>query len=124
MAKKEPKSVRVVLPNWKSSRAHRAQESMACAGYGCGRTIEKGDLYTRQKPAAASYYYSVHAFCRVCVPFIEQKMEYGMLHDAYLVSDFGQEDERICNEKYGHQEVFGASAVMSTVNNMEDDNDF
>ncbi|HEU5378794.1 MAG TPA: hypothetical protein VFV38_25505 [Ktedonobacteraceae bacterium] len=107
--KKQPKSVRIVFPTWKGSRAYRASEPLVCAGYGCGRTIGVGELYTRHKPQAASYHYSVHAFCRSCVPFVEVECTYEALLHEYRRSPWGQADEQVWQETYGNRPIFGAS---------------
>jgi hypothetical protein len=107
--KKQTKSVPIVFPTWKASRAHRASEPLTCAGYGCGKTIGVGELYTRHKPQAASYHYSVHAFCRDCMPFVEAKRTYGALHDEYQQSQWGQADEQVWQENYGNRSIFGPS---------------
>lgn len=114
--KKQTKSVPIVFPTWKRSRAYRASELLTCAGYSCGKTIEVGELYTRHKPQAASYYYSVHAFCRDCVPFVEAKRaSTGALRDEYHQSQWGQTDEQELQEKYGDRSVFGPSVFILEV---------
>lgn len=107
--KKQPKSVRIVFPTWKESRAYRASEPLPCAGYGCGKTIGVGELYTRHKPQAASYHYSVHAFCRDCVPFVEAERRSKALHQEYQQSQWGQADEQVWQENYGNRSIFGLS---------------
>ncbi len=107
--KKQAKSILIVFPTWKGSRAYRASEPLVCAGYGCGRTIAVGELYTRHKPQTASYYYSVHAFCRDCVPFVEAKRNYEELCDEYRQSQWKQADDQEWQEKYGNCSFFGPS---------------
>ena len=116
--KKLPKSVPIVFPTWKGSRAYRASEPLTCAGYGCGKTIGVGELYTRHKPQAASYYYSVHVFCRDCVPFVEAQRSYGALHDEYQQSHWGDVDEQVWQERYGNRSMFGPS--IHVVEEMEE----
>ena len=117
------KSVQVVFPTWKTSRAHRASEPLRCAGYGCGKTIAVGELYTRHKPAAASYYYSVHPFCRVCVPFVEAARSWQALYDDYRESPLGQADRQGWQEKDGSVEhpVFGPSVILLNIEIREEE---
>jgi hypothetical protein len=110
--KKLPRSVKIVFPTWKTNRAFRAIEPLTCAGYGCGRTIEVGEFFTRHKPQAASYHYSVHAFCRNCVPFVETEQTYEALRDEYLHSEWGQADEQEWQERYGDRPMFGPSIFL------------
>jgi hypothetical protein len=112
---KQSKSVPIVFPTWKGSRAYRASAELECAGYSCGKTIGVGELYTRHKPQAASYHYSVHAFCRDCVPFVEVERTYEALHDEYQQSHWGQADELEWQEKYGNRPVFGANVCIVEV---------
>ena len=62
------KSIPIVFPDWRESRAYIADATMLCAGYGVNHIIQEGDLYTKHKSVAASYAHAVHPFCRVCIP--------------------------------------------------------
>ena len=106
---KQNKTVRIVFLTWKESRAYRASEPLECAGYGCGKSIGVGELYTRHKPQVASYHHSVHAFCPNCVPFVEVERTYEALFHEYQQSQWGQVDEQAWQEKYGDRSIFGAS---------------
>lgn len=110
--KKQPKSIPIVFPTWKRSRAYRASEELPCAGYDCGKTIAVGELYTRHKPQAASYYYSVHAFCRTCMPFVEARRSHEALFNEYQQSQWKLADDREWQEKYGNRPVFGPSILI------------
>jgi hypothetical protein len=106
---KQNKTVPIVFPVWGPSRAYRAMEPLHCVGYGCGRTIEAGELYTKHKPRVASYYYSLHPFCRVCVPFIERKRSDEELRREFEQTVYRVADDEKWQENYGDRPQFGAS---------------
>lgn len=82
-----------MYPNWKPSIGHIAQEPISCAGYGPSHVIQKGDLYTLHKPNAADYYYSQHAFCRLCIPFMEMSKTRREIYEEYLQSELKIKDD-------------------------------
>ena len=106
---KQQKTVPIVFPVWGKSRAYRATEPLHCAGYGCGRTIEVGELYTKHKPKVAAYYYSQHPFCRGCVPFVEIERSDEELAGEFEQTVFRVADDQKWQENYGDRPSFGAS---------------
>lgn len=105
----QPNSVRIVFPTWKGSRAYRAVESLMCAGYDCGKTIDVGELSTRHKPQAASSHSRVQAFCRNGVPFVEVERTYELFLHEDQQSQWRPADEQEWQEHYGSRSIFGTS---------------
>ena len=109
----QKKTIPVVFRDWVASRAYRAEEPLRCAGFECGRMIEVGELYTKHKPKVAYYHYSQHAFCRLCIPFVESDgSEIDSLREKFWKTESSMADDQKWAGKEGHAPVFGNIRIV------------